>query len=193
VRLHPDVYEPAEDTHLLLRALREREPDVHGRSCADVGTGTGAVAMALAASGARVVAVDVSPLAVRLAAENLEAQGPGCRGRVLRGHLLSALRGPFDVVTFNAPYLPSAPGERVPGWLDRAFHGGEGGVEVSEAFVRDLPRVLAPGGRAYLVVSSRADLERLAATAREAGLRHDPVGSARFFFEEVAVWRLERG
>ena len=187
MRLHPDVYEPAEDTALLLRVLREREPDLRGAACADVGTGTGAVALGLVEAGARVVAVDVSPLAARLAWENLAGRAP-----VLRADLLSCLRGPFDVVTFNAPYLPSAPEERVEGWLDRAFHGGEGGVEVSVAFVRDLPRVLAPHGRAYLVVSSRADLDALAHVVQGAGLRHEPVGATRFFFEEVAVWRLVR-
>ena len=187
MRLHPDVYEPAEDTALLLRVLREREPDLHGAWCADVGTGTGALARGLAEAGARVVAVDLSPVAARLARENLAGAGD-----VLRGHLLSALRGPFEVVLFNAPYLPSAPHERVEGWLDHAFHGGEGGVEVSEAFVRDLPRVLAPGGRGYLVVSSRADLARLAGTVAAAGLVHEPSGATRFFFEKVAVWRLAR-
>lgn len=182
------MYEPAEDTDLLIRVLREREPSLSDARCVDVGTGTGAVALALAELGARIlVAVDLSPLAARLARENLAG-----RAHVLRGHLLTALRGPFDVVAFNAPYLPSEPEERIDGWIDRAFHGGEGGVEVSEALVRDLPRVLAPGGRAYLVVSSRADLDRLAATVDAAGLAHERVASARFFFEEVAIWRLAR-
>ena len=187
MRLHPEVYEPAEDTALLLRVLREREPDLRGRRCLDVGTGTGAVALGLAEAGARVVAVDVSPVAARLARENVEA-----RADVLRGDLLTALRGPFEVVTFNAPYLPSSDEERLAGWLDRAFHGGEGGVAVSEAFVADLSRVLAPRGRAYLVVSSRAELDRLALAAARAGFAHEPVGAERFFFEEVAVWRLAR-
>lgn len=188
MKLDRDVYEPAEDTDLLLRVLRAREPRLRGAWCADVGTGTGPVARALAEMGARVVAVDLSPLAVHLARENL-----GPLAEVVRADLLSAVRGPFEVVAFNAPYLPSEPHERVEGWLDRAFHGGEGGIEVSEAFVRDLPRVLAPGGRAYLVVSSRADLDRLARAVAEAGLRNEPVGAERFFFEEVAVWRLSSG
>lgn len=190
MRLHKDVYEPAEDTELLVRVLREREPDLRGRWCADVGTGTGAVALALAALGARVVALDVSPLAAGLARENL-AGAHGAAG-VVRGDLLAPLRGPFEVVAFNAPYLPSEPEERVAGWLDKAFHGGEGGVEVSARFVRDLPRVLAPRGRAYLVASSNADLPRLDAAVAEAGLAREAVASARFFFEEIAVWRLAR-
>lgn len=186
MKLHPDVYEPAEDTALLQRVVREREPALAGARCLDAGTGTGAVTRTLLDLGARVVAVDVSPHATRLAREN--ARGAD----VVRGDLTTALRGPFAVVTFNAPYLPSEPHERVEGWLDRAFHGGEGGVEVSERFVRDLPRVLAPGGRAYLVVSSRADLDRLRAAVRDAGLAEETVGAERWFFEEVAVWRLRR-
>ena len=178
-----DVYEPSEDTELLIDAIRREERSLQGLRALDVGTGSGAVAAAMDEMGADlVVAVDISPLAARMA--------KGKVADVLRADLLSALRGPFDVVAFNAPYLPSSPEERVDGWLDRAFHGGEGGVEVSEAFVRDLRRVLAPGGRAYLVVSSRADLERLARAIAHAGLRHEKVASARFFFEEIAVWKL---
>ena len=186
MKLHRDVYEPAEDTDLLIRVLREREPDLRGARALDVGTGTGAVARALAALGADVVATDISPLAVTLARENLG------EARVVRADLASALRGRFDVVAFNAPYLPSAPDERVEGWLDQAFHGGEGGIEVTERLVRDLPRVLSSEGRAYVVVSSRADLERLARIVETHGLAFESVGSARFFFEEIAVWKLWR-
>lgn len=169
------MYEPAEDSELLVRVLMEREPAIRGWA-ADVGTGSGIIARQLAASGARVVRTDINPHAA------LD----------VRCDLASALRGPFEVVAFNAPYLPSAPEERVEGWLDHAFHGGEGGIEVSARLVRDLPRILAPGGRAYLVVSSRAELETLAGAIGEAGFHHESVGSVRFFFEEVAVWRLTR-
>ena len=186
MKLHPDVYEPSEDTDLLVRVLREREPHLAGQRAVDVGTGSGAVAAAMVVLGARVVAVDVSPHAVAVARENV----PGAD--VVRGDLTRALRGPFDVVAFNAPYLPSEPEERLAGWIDRAFHGGEGGIEVSERFVADLARVLAPQGRAYLVVSSRAHLDRLADAARAAGFAHEKVASTRWFFEEVAVWRLAR-
>ena len=177
-----DVYEPAEDTFLLRDALLA-EP-LAGLRALEVGPGSGVVSRAMMDAGARVVAVDVNPEAARAT----RALGVP----VLRGDLTTAFRGPFDVVAFNAPYLPSEPEERVEGWLDHAFHGGEGGVEVSERFVRDLPRVLAPGGRAYLVASSRADLGRLAGAVAAAGLRHEKVASARFFFEEVAVWKLVR-
>ena len=177
-----DVYEPSEDTALLIRTVLANEPRLASLRALDVGSGSGAVAAAMRKAGAEVLAIDISPLAV--------AATHAIGVPVIRGDLLAGVRGPFDVVTFNAPYLPSSDEERVEGWLDRAFHGGEGGIEVSEAFVRDLRRVLAPGGRAYLVVSSRAELDRLARSVHASGFRQEMVASQRFFFEEIAVWKL---
>ena len=178
--MRSDVYEPAEDTDLLIAALLG-DAGLAGARALDVGTGSGAVGAAMRDAGARVLAIDVNPHACEAAR---------MRGLdVLRGDLAGAVRGPFDLIAFNAPYLPSEPEERVDGWLDHAFHGGEGGVEVSERFVRDLPRVLAPRGRAYLVVSTRAELDRLrAAVPRALGV--DVVATTRFFFEELQVWKL---
>lgn len=175
-----DVYEPAEDTALLLSVLPS--PFGAGRAL-EVGPGSGVVAAALQAEGWRVAAVDINPAAV----DATRLLGVDA----FRGDLATAVRGPFDLVVFNAPYLPSSDEERVEGWLDHAFHGGEGGVEVSERLVQDLPRLLAERGEAYLVVSSRADLPRLASAVARAGLRHEKVAAERFFFEEVAVWRLQ--
>jgi release factor glutamine methyltransferase len=73
----------------------------------DVGTGTGAIALALADEhpGARVVAVDASAEAVSLARENAERTGLADRVDVRCGHLLEGLAGPFDLVVSNPPYV----------------------------------------------------------------------------------------
>lgn len=168
---------------LLLAAIEDMA--LAGRRVLEVGPGSGVVIEAASRYGADVVAVDINPHAC-------EATRARIGGRVLRGDLAGALRGKFDVVVFNAPYLPSSDEERVEGWIDHAFHGGEGGVETSVRFVRDLPRVLAPEGVALLVVSSRADLAGLEEEVHRAGLRHEKVRAQRFFFEEVAVWTISR-
>lgn len=77
---------------------------------ADVGTGTGAIAVALAgaAPNARVHATDTSPHAVELARANARCHGLCDRVTVYQGDLLDPVRGPIDVVVANLPYLPAA-------------------------------------------------------------------------------------
>ena len=77
-----------------------------------VGTGSGAIAVALAAGapGARVWATDTSRAAVALACENVRRHGLLHRVVVLEGDLLDPVPGPVDLVVANLPYLPA--GER---------------------------------------------------------------------------------
>jgi release factor glutamine methyltransferase len=77
----------------------------------DVGTGSGAIALAVADEhrGARVVATDISAEALALAAENRARTGLEDRVELVLGHLVAGLRGPFDLVASNPPYV--LPGE----------------------------------------------------------------------------------
>jgi HemK-like putative methylase len=76
----------------------------------DVGTGTGAIGVAIAeaAPAARVDATDTSPYAVQLARANVQRHGLGDRVSVRHGDLLDPVPGPIDLVVANLPYLPAA-------------------------------------------------------------------------------------
>ncbi|TAJ44804.1 HemK2/MTQ2 family protein methyltransferase [Methanofollis fontis] len=138
------VYAPAEDTFLLRdAALREVRPDDR---VLEVGCGSGAVAEALLERAASVTATDINPHAVRSA----RAHGV----ETVRSDLASGLRGPFDLVLFNPPYLPTAPEERLDDWLEYALDGGPSGRDTIERFAADVGRVLTPYGRILLLVSS---------------------------------------
>jgi len=141
----PDqVYPPAEDSHLLLRAaLRESRP---ADRVLEVGTGSGYVAASVLGRAASVVATDINPYAV----ESARARGVA----TVRTDLFAGLSGPFDLVLFNPPYLPTLPEERIDDWLEYALDGGPTGRAVIERFVADVGRVLAPFGRVLLLVSS---------------------------------------
>jgi release factor glutamine methyltransferase len=141
------VYQPDADTYLLLDAARKEVKP--GDRILEIGTGSGLISRELAkVSG--VVATDINPHAV------LCARKAGID--VVRTDLFAGIRGSFDLILFNPPYLPTQPEERMDDWLEYALDGGESGRAVIERFARNIGDVLAPGGRILLLISSLTGL-----------------------------------
>lgn len=154
-----------------------------GSSVLDMGTGAGIGAVAAASRAARVVAVDVNPMAVRCARINALLNQVDHRVEVREGDLFAPVGGePFDVVLFNPPYLPGE--ARDP--LERAFRGGD----VVERFARELPARLTPTGVAYVLLSTEANTEAALAAFRTAGLSAEPVAERDLRNEVLTVYRL---
>lgn len=179
----PDqVYPPAEDSHLLLRAaLREiRPPD----RVLEVGTGSGYVAASVLGRAASVVATDINPHAVECA----RARGVAA----VRTDLFSGLSGPFDIVLFNPPYLPTLPEERIDDWLEYALDGGPTGRVVIERFIADVGRVLSPFGRVLLLVSSLTGPDAVRELFAQTGFVSFIVDEERLEGETLYVLRAMR-
>jgi release factor glutamine methyltransferase len=103
------VFSPRPATERLVRAALERI-DGGPKRVADVGTGSGAIAVALAANKPQIEvwAVDLNRDAVELARENAEQNGVGDRVHILQGDLLEPVPVAVDVVVANLPYLPDS-------------------------------------------------------------------------------------
>jgi release factor glutamine methyltransferase len=101
------VFTPRPSTERLVDEALERIDGVPMR-VADVGTGSGAVAIALAVNRPHVEvwATDTSPAAVELARENARLHGVEDRVHVLQGDLLEPIPHPVDLIVANLPYLP---------------------------------------------------------------------------------------
>ncbi len=105
----PDVLVPRPETEVLVEhAIR----DVQSRQgkvvrAADVGTGSGAIAVTIAAyePRARVYATDISASALRVANQNVQAHNVRDRVFLVQADLLTPLRGPFDLIVANLPYV----------------------------------------------------------------------------------------
>ncbi|MCW3992134.1 MAG: methyltransferase [Candidatus Bathyarchaeota archaeon] len=147
------VYEPAEDSLLLLRHVEER---VSG-SILDMGTGSGvhAVAAATRPEVTRVVAVDIKPDAVEEAQRRAAEAGVSGKIEFLVSDLFQGLTGGwFDWIVFNPPYLPSE------GEADEAsWSGGRTGGEVIERFLSGAAGHLKAGGGILLVCSTLTGLD----------------------------------
>jgi len=184
IRTDRDVYEPSDDTELLLRSVRLRA----GERVLEVGTGTGVVAIHCARLGARVTATDIHPTAVGLARENAAANDVELE--LLEGDMFEPVEGTYDVVILNPPYLPTEPEDLTRTPLDGALDGGPDGTRVALRFVQGLASHMAEGGRAYMVVSSLQDMDRVRGALEERGLAHRTVGSQKFDFETISVLEI---
>jgi release factor glutamine methyltransferase len=172
----PAVLVPNPDTEVLVqRAVAiAREAD-DGVRAADVGTGSGCIAVALAhyAPTAEVWAGDVSAEALEVAARNVARHGLTERVHLVCGDLLDAIPGELDLVCANLPYVDASaalPAE-VRAQPASALFAGEGGEELVTRLLLSAPSHLRAGGR-VLVEIDPAILAPVLATAASAYAEH---------------------
>lgn len=190
IETHPEVYDPAEDTFLLLDVIEINESD----SVFEIGTGTGIIALFCAKQGADVVCSDINPFSIELVKKNYELNKTLLKGEleVRMGDLYSVLGNNefFDVIIFNPPYLPTKPKDLVDdhGWFDVAVDGGVDGLDTVKRFLEGLPLFLKENGKGYFVFSSLSDKEKLEEYLDECNLGFDIVVGKYFNDEKLDVY-----
>jgi release factor glutamine methyltransferase len=155
IEVTPDVLIPRPETEGLVERALELLADHPGALVADIGTGSGAIACALAAArpDLEVLAVEQSLGALAVASDNVRALGLASRVRLLAGDLLgplASLGGSLDMVVANPPYLPSGIIAGLPVEVERfeprlALDGGPDGMRVLRRIIAEAPRYLRPG------------------------------------------------
>jgi release factor glutamine methyltransferase len=150
---------PRPETELLVEwalAWLDRRPTP--ATVIDVGTGTGAIPLALAATlgpawPGLIIGSDRFPAPVALAATNRERLGLSGRVELVRGNLVDWFAGPAELITANLPYL--RPGQVTGNAMlaaepVEALVSGDDGLDLIRELSRDLPRVLHPRGAVIL-------------------------------------------
>lgn len=183
LKVGPGVLVPRPETeHLVDIALAFLDQaDCPEGPVVDVGTGSGAIALAVATGVAATdqrafVATDRDPTAVRFARENTEILGLQQRVRVVQGDLLTPAKafGPFAALLSNPPYIRSdVMPELMPTVRDHEPHialdGGVTGLDILRRLVDEANEVLLPGGLFAVELGSRAQGLQVAAWLTERG------------------------
>ena len=151
-----NVYEPAEDSFLFAENLEVEA----GANVLDIGTGCGILGILAAEKARSVMAVDVNPYAIRCAKENAVLNNVRGKMSFLRGDLFTCLseKAMFDLILFNAPYLP-VDDDETDSWLGRAWTGGAKGRQVIDHFIAEAPKYLKQTGRVLMIQSTLANVD----------------------------------
>ncbi|HEX9815349.1 MAG TPA: HemK2/MTQ2 family protein methyltransferase [Candidatus Thermoplasmatota archaeon] len=178
-----DVYDPHDDTELLIEAVRAKP----GEAALDLGCGAGLVGIQLRKLGARVVCSDLNESALRLARENAKRNNVDVM--VARTDLTKGLRlGRFDVVAFNPPYLPTTPEERLSKPLNYAFDGGDDGLAPTNRFLDECQK--DPPGRVFIIGSNLQGNGGVEQSAHDRGMRVRVACTKNLSWETLTVYDL---
>ncbi len=155
----PDVLIPRPETELLVELAAnwiQAHPQI--RRAADVGTGSGCIAVSLAVQypDVSITAVDSSMPALNIAKQNSKKHAAK-NIAFLCGDLLSSISGHFDLVCANLPYIPTQTVKTLSVAVHeptQALDGGNEGLEIISKLLKDCPRWMSPGGCLLLEIES---------------------------------------
>ncbi|KAM4560058.1 methyltransferase N6AMT1 [Odontesthes bonariensis] len=195
-----DVYEPAEDSFLLIDALEKDAGMLQQMSphvCLEVGSGSGVVSAFLASvvgPSALYLCTDVNPAAAQCTAQTASCNSVSLQPVItdLAACLLPQLCGKVDVLLFNPPYVVT-PSEEVAGaGIEAAWAGGERGREVTDRFLPTVAQLLSTKGVFYLITIAENDPEDIIRILGQRGLKGESCLSTRARNERLSVLRFNR-
>jgi len=178
------VYEPDEDTFLLISALQNS--GLAGKTCLEIGCGSGIITLFLAKRAKSVVAADINPEAVASAKENA-ALNSIKNAKFIKSDLFSNVTGTFDLIAFNPPYLPDEPESR-----DIALDGGKDGRKIINRFLRSVPKFLNENGVLFILESSLSQYPKTIRHLKNAGFDAQIVAEKKLGWEVLVVIRAIR-
>jgi release factor glutamine methyltransferase len=179
IKTEPLAYEPSEDSFLLAEAAL---PEIKGsENILEIGCGSGMISAVIKANTkAKVVGVDINPHAALCTKQNgVDA---------IIGNLLDSIKGKFDMIIFNPPYLPSHEGTKKD-WINAALDGGYDGREIIYRFLEEAGAHLVEYGKILMVVSSLTGIEEVKSKMKYLNYAVEDKLQERFMFEQLYVIR----
>ncbi|MFC1768597.1 HemK2/MTQ2 family protein methyltransferase [Nanoarchaeota archaeon] len=178
------VYEPQEDSYLLAEQVKKYAKG----NVLDMGTGSGiqAITASKCKNVKKVTAVDVNPKAIKQSKKNALHQGIK-NIKFIEGYLFDKVKGKFDTIIFNPPYLPDDIKAK-----DVALDGGKKGYEVLGKFIQQVNNHLNPNGKVLFIFSSLTNKQKVNEFLEENMLDFEEIASQGLFMEKLFVYIIEK-
>ncbi len=178
-----DVYEPAEDSHLLNKWIKLAENRV-----LDMGTGSGIQALSLIKSPyvREVIAADINEQAIKILQEHLQKHKLR-KIRAVHSDLFQNISGQFNYIIFNPPYLSQDKGIQ-----DDALYGGKKGWEISERFFQEASKHLFPDGKILFLFSSLTNKRKIDEIITHRLFQYQELDKEKLHFEELYVYEITK-
>ncbi|XP_075289432.1 methyltransferase HEMK2 [Opisthocomus hoazin] len=196
-----DVYEPAEDTFLLLDALERDAARLRAARveiCLEIGAGSGVVSAFLASSvigpGALYVCTDINPMAAYCTLETALLNNVHLEPVItdLVKGLSPRLNGKVDLLLFNPPYVVTPSEEVASHGIEASWAGGKKGREVMDRVFPLVPDLLSPRGLFYLVTIKENNPDEILETMKKHGLEGTRVLSRQAGQEMLTVLKFSK-
>ncbi|RLG13869.1 MAG: methyltransferase [Candidatus Nanohalarchaeota archaeon] len=184
------VYEPSEDTFLLMDSLRYlniRPTD----NILEIGTGTGIIALHAAKHAKQVTATDINSYALNCAKKNAELNNIN-NIEIIKSNLFANISKRYNIIIFNPPYLPQEKSETSDDIIDCAWNGGKDGRETTGKFLNLAPLYLKETGQILILDSSKSKYKKTLDTLRKKGFTVKIVKRMNLFFEELVVIKAKK-
>jgi release factor glutamine methyltransferase len=176
------IYQPEQDSYLLEKEIKQYIKDLDNKNIKvlDMGSGSGIQAKACIKSGIKqVLAVDINPLAIK----HLKKQ----KLRTQESNLFSKIKGKFDLIIFNAPYLPEHENEK--GWDTTA---GKKGYEIITKFLKQSTKHLNKQGTILLLFSNLSKPNIIKKHATQLKYKYKKLSEKGMgFFEKLYVYEFK--
>jgi len=170
------VYEPSEDTFFLLDNIKPEGKIL------EMGAGSGYISIELAKKGYDVYSVDIDDESIQFIKK--EAEKEHVKINIIKSNLFENVKGEFDTIIFNPPYLPGNPEE------DRTIYGGERGQEIIVEFLKNAGKYLKDNGKIYLIMSSFNDIEGIIKKFRQYDFKE--IARKNFFFHSIFLYEITK-
>lgn len=173
-----NIYDPKEDSYLLAAAVEKHACG----TVLDMGTGSGiqAITAAKKKEVESVVAADINSQALEFAAAAAVKEGVAGKIKFVKSDLFSNVKGTFDTIIFNPPYLPQDKGI-----VDEAIYGGKKGYETLQRFISSCCDYLKDYGIILIIFSSRTNKQKVDEAIEGSCLEFEETGQKHLFFETL--------